>query len=283
MRLGGHAVVELIPESEEDLTELPDLARKHGAPLYPLGRGSNVLVPDGYIPLALVRLDKLNELAAAPVANSEDSMEVKAGAGVSMRRLLRFCLEHGLSGLEGLVGIPGSAGGAIAMNAGSFGSVIGSRIKNIRALIGGELKEFSAEDLELGYRHFAIKGCPESPIITGINLTLTRACKTVIFRSMSLNFNEKKSRQPLSSWSAGCTFKNPPGGLSAGKLLEEAGFRGRRLGNMIFSPVHANFLVNAGGGTAAQALELIDAARNAVRRRHGVSLALELRTPCIWP
>lgn len=282
LRLGGHALVELWPETVDDLAMLPEVAREYGAPVYPLGRGSNLLARDGEIPLVLLRLDKIAELGIA--AEENDRIIVHAGAGTPLRKLLRFCLAQGLSGLEGLVGIPGNVGGAVAMNAGSFGSVIGSCLKSITVLIDGSVREVAATELELGYRSLSIKGCSGLPLVTGANLALTRACKSVIFRSMSLNFNEKKSRQPLTSWSAGCAFRNIPGELPTGKLLEEAGFRGRRLGGMIFSPRHANFLVNEGHGVASEALELLALARDAVRRRHGLELELELRVaPCPWP
>ena len=98
---------------------------------------------------------------------------------------------------------------------------------------------------------------------------------------MRLNYFKKKSTQPLLAWSAGCAFKNPSPDVAAGKLLDEAGFKGKRLGGMAFSPLHANFLVNEGRGSPGAALELLEQAGEAVRRRNGISLQLEIKVlPC---
>lgn len=280
LRLGGYALVELWPETEEDLARLPELAAKYGGVLYPLGRGSNVLACDGEIPLVLVRMDRFSQLQV--VKDENGRAIVKAGAGVPLRRLLRFCLEEGLSGLEGLVGIPGNVGGAVAMNAGSFGTVIGTCLRSIEGVVEGKLQRFASDDLEMGYRHMSTKQMRQLPLVAYANLSLTHGIKNGIFRHMVLNFNEKKSRQPLTSWSAGCCFKNVAG-QSAGKMLEAVGFRGKSLGGMAFSSKHANFLINMGNGTAAQALELVHMAMEAVWHRFGVRLDLEIRVvPCPW-
>lgn len=288
LHLGGHAIAELWPENLADLELIPQLMQKYGGTLYPLGRGSNVLAKDGDLPLVLLRLEKMGTMLNLKISESEDNTEVivQAGAGVSLRCLMRFCLENGLSGLEGMVGIPGTLGGAVAMNAGSFGSVIGKKIKSITVWSSNSsdgkaiVRQIGAEDLMWDYRQLKINGCKELPIILAANLSLTRADKNVIFKLMCINFIKKKSRQPLKSWSAGSAFKNPPGDAAA-RLLDSTGFRGRQLGGMAFSPLHANFLINTGTGTAAQALELIELGRRAVFERYGIGLELEIKvTPC---
>lgn len=279
LHLGGEAEVLLVPETREELPLVGRKAKGLGMPLYVLGRGSNFLAHDGDLPVVLASMRAFSEIKI--IEEDEEKAILQAGAGAPLKRLLRFCLENGLSGLEGLVGIPGSVGGACAMNAGSFGVEIGAHILSLECLDGEKIKEVQASGLELGYRHLSVKNCQELPIVISATFTLTRKGKRAIFQSMNLKYFEKKSRQPLGVWSAGCAFKNPSGALSAGKLLDMAGYRGKSKGGMIFSAKHANFLVNQGSGTASQALELMEEAIDAVKAMSGITLEPEVRfIPC---
>lgn len=275
LRLGGRALALVLPEKREELPLLAERAKELGAPLYIMGRGSNILAMDGEVPLVLVRMDAFDAIEI--MGDSGESVYVRAGAGVSLKRLLRFCLERELSGLEGLVGIPGSVGGACAMNAGSFGVETGSRIHALEAWNGEKITVCGAEGIQPEYRKLTMRNCREFPLLLSATFALTRSLKKYIFQGMILNYLEKKSRQPLGVWSAGCAFKNPQAALGAGQLLDKAGFRGQRLGGMVFSQKHANFLVNTGRGTSAQAFELMDMAREKVKRVHGITLEPEIR------
>lgn len=283
LRLGGRAIAELVLETFEDALALPEhLKRLGGEPLY-IGRGSNLLAGDGELALVLVR----PHFTQGPQIMGEAGGKVlmRAGAGVPLPRLLRFCAEQGLSGLEGLTGIPGSVGGAVAMNAGSFGVETCARVERLTVASGGQILEVEAPALRASYRSLAIEDAKSGKIPDFLVLEaifgLTCAGKDDIAKSMRLNFFEKKSKQPVTAWSAGCAFRNPAPGVPAGKLLEQAGFRGRRLGGMAFSPMHANFLVHEGGGSAKAALALLDEAREAVLRRFGHALEPEVRiVPC---
>ena len=283
LRLGGTAIAELVLETHEDALALPEhLARLGGEPLF-IGRGSNLLAGDGELPLVLVR----PHFTGGPeiIGEEQGRVFVRAGAGVPLPRLLRFCAAHGLSGLEGLTGIPGSVGGAVAMNAGSFGTETCARVERLTIAAGGRILEVEAPSLRSAYRSLDIldgKGGKMSDfLVLQAIFGLTRATKDGIAKSMRLNFFEKKSKQPVTAWSAGCAFRNPAPGVAAGRLLEQAGFRGRRLGGMAFSPMHANFLVHEGGGSAGAALTLLHEAREAVRRRFGHELVPEVRiVPC---
>lgn len=277
IRLGGTALAEIVLESEEDSALLPGALRRLGGEPFVLGAGSNLLARDGDdLPLILVRpaLEDGPEI----VGETEGRILVRAGAGVPMPRLLRFCAESGLGGLEGLAGVPGSVGGAIAMNAGSFGTETCAALHAIRIWTeDGGIRDLPAGELEYGYRHMRPRDGDGRIVILAGTFALTGRARDVIKGNLRHNFFEKKSRQPVTARSAGCVFRNPPGGESAGRLLDAAGFRGRRRGDMAFSDMHANFLVNLGRGRADDALALLDLAREAVARRFGVDLELEVR------
>ena len=264
-----------MPENEEDLFALPERVRQLGGEAFILGAGSNILFRDGPQPLVLVRPDFCQ---GPEVAGEQDGLVlVRAGCAVPMPRLLRFCKSNGLSGLEGLVGIPGTVGGAVAMNAGSFGVQTCERIVSCTCLVDNALRTVEKADMSYGYRSLEIFGKISKFLVLEAIFGLTRAPRGGIDKRMSFNFFEKKSRQPVTAKSAGCVFKNPQGGVSAGKLLDEAGFRGKGRGGMAFSQMHANFLINEGHGSSEAALSLIAEARETVRKQTGHELELEVR------
>jgi len=276
LRLGGRAAAEFRLDGEAELEECGRRIASLGLPVHVLGGGSNILARDGELPLLLVRLNFRQE----PEIEREETgrVFVRAGASVRLRRLLARCAAWGLSGLEGLAGIPGTVGGAVAMNAGSYGCEIVPLLHSLKVwspALG--LKKLSADQWNFGYRFFELKETEADFFILSASFCLTRASSNGIREAMRLNYFKKKSTQPVLAWSAGCAFKNPSPELSAGKLLDEAGFKGKGLGGMVFSPLHANFLVNEGRGSAGAALELLAQAREAVRRRSGVSLHPEIR------
>lgn len=275
LRLGGKAIALLLPEKEEDLELAEKRACELGGTLSVIGKGSNLLARDGDLSLVLLSMEKWTDLEICD--DGGDFVIVAAGAGVSMPRLLRFCLSNGLTGLEGLAGIPGSVGGACAMNAGSFGCETGARLHSIQIFTRGNLECIERKDLNFGYRSVKMKENKPLPLVVRAKFALTRGVKNDIFSRMNLNFMEKKSRQPVTSWSAGCAFKNPPEAPSAGKLLEDAGFRGKTRGGMAFSEKHANFLINTGPGTSASAFALLEEAAEAVWKKSGIHLEPEIR------
>lgn len=275
MRLGGKAIAELTPENMQDMRLLPEKIRSLGGKPLVIGRGSNLLAADHDLPLVLIR-PKLKEKLEV-WARSGDKIYVRAGAGVPLARVLRFCLRNGLSGLEGLVGIPGTAGGAAAMNAGSFGMDTGQVLHSLLVWTESGLTLLKQEDMQFSYRHADFRTLSGTPVILEVIFALTIDSKGAILSRMNLNFFEKKSRQPVTAWSAGCAFKNPADAPSAGRLLDEAGFRGREKGGIAFSHKHANFLVNTGKGSARAAFELMEEAQNAVFDKFGIKLEPEVR------
>ena len=282
LRIGGTAIAELVLERREDLDLLPDKLKALGGKPLVLGAGSNILAQDGELPLVLIR-PFFND-GPQIVGEHEGKILVRAGAGVPMARLLRFCAVNGLSGLEGLVGIPGSVGGAVAMNAGSHGTETCKNIYNIQAFVDNNIQRISVDALQYGYRTLRINGKKNDFIVLEATFGLTVGERDGICNCMRHNFFKKKSKQPVTAWSAGCVFKNPTPEMSAGRLLDEAGFKGRKLGGMAFSTLHANFLINEGKGSATAALALLQEARDAVRQRFGIELEPEVRiVPCPLP
>lgn len=280
LHLGGTAIAELILESVEDCARLPERLRSLGGSPLILGAGSNILAADGELPLVLIR--PAFESGPKIVSQNDKQILVQAGAGVPLPRLLRFCLRHSLSGLEGLTGIPGSVGGAIAMNAGSFGVQTCEKIKSIQVSIGGEIHTVYENELQYAYRSMSIAGKCHDFIIINATFALTESSSDGIKKVMCHNFFEKKFRQPVTAWSAGCVFKNPAPDMPAGKLLDMVGLKGKKLGGMAFSEVHANFLINEGSGIAEAALTLLREAKEKVLMHFGVELEPEVRlVPCL--
>lgn len=286
LHLGGTALAAVTFSSLEDLDELPETLNRLGGRPVMLGGGTNILAADGELPLVLVRC----VLDSEPSVMGEDGLGnlfVRVNAGMKLSRLLAWCFKNELGGLEGMAGIPGTVGGAVAGNAGAQGTDIGSHVIKMD-LFSPSLghKRFVWCDLQFGYRSLSVPECGEAfQIITSVVLSLRPMPREVIQAKTREYVARKCQSQPVRVWSAGCVFKNPESAdakgvsLSAGRLLDEAGFRGKRLSGMCFSSIHANFLVNEGSGSAEAAFELVREAQEAVRCKHGVALQPEVK---IW-
>ena len=273
--LGGTCSLELTVSSRDDLAAMDDRIRELGLPVYVVGRGSNIFGLDGSHEAVLVR----PAFTDGPAVLGDETAD---GGGISLPVLLAFLREKGLSGMEGLAGIPGTVGGAVAMNAGSFGTSTAESLDSVEIWSGGRLVRLTPDACETGYRHFRPRGLAGSFLVVSAVFRLSRSTSQDVAAGMQHNFQMKKSRQPITARSAGCVFRNPACGVSAGALLERAGFRGRRKGSVALSEQHANFLVNLGGGTSAEALALLEEARTAVRAMAGVELDFEVRfLPCL--
>ena len=280
LRLGGQTQAEVVVGAEEDLAELPGLLTQLGAAPLILGRGSNILALDEDLPLALVSVD----FGATPAVIEDRGSEkmVRVGASRSLPGFLAWCAQNGLAGLEGLAGIPGSVGGAVAMNAGSYGCETGDCLSAVRVFSPEKgLAWLLKSETSLVYRHFSPgpEGgkCPDWFVIAESRFLLPCGEPGAIKAAMRENLRKKAATQPISAASAGCVFKNPAPGISAGKLLDEAGFKGKRRGDMMFSDLHANFLINVGNGSGAQAMELLSEAIQAVHDKFGYKLEYEVK------
>lgn len=278
LRLGGRVLAEVSLFDSEYAGDLAEIAGRLGGELAAIGAGSNILAGEGPLEVVLVR-----DGTPGTVEVLDDDGKravIRATGALMLPVLLKRMADLDLAGLEGLSGIPGTVGGAVAMNAGSYGQSIGNVLESLTVVTAaGVVRTFRRDAVDMGYRHMAIPGLSGWFLVLEAVFGLPRVEAGTVASLGREHMARKKATQPVGAASAGCVFKNPAPDRSAGLLLDEAGFRGKRLGGMAFSQVHANFLVNEGNGTSREALELIAQATEAVRARTGVTLEPEVR---IW-
>jgi UDP-N-acetylmuramate dehydrogenase len=267
--VGGNAEAVFRAMSLEGLQEMVGYLKREGIPYLVVGRGSNLLVGDeGFKGVVIL----LNGGLASIEAYTAGELCVKAGAGIALNTVVNFCAERGLSGLEFLAGIPGTLGGGVAMNVGAWGKEIKDVITEITILTEeGAVRSISGGDLRFQYRGLDL---PVGGIILNVSLCLDRASSTK--KRVISYMDDRKKRQPMDIRSAGSVFKNPEGDY-AGRLIEAAGLKGKRIGGAMISTKHANFIVNTGGASAADILALMDLAKETVREMFKVELTPEIR------
>ena len=264
LRIGGPADAFVSPEDVHDVCRIVRQAHAARIPVMVLG-GTNLLVQDGGIRGMVLSLSNVAAI------EKEDDRLIFAEAGARMPILLGFAVHHALSGLEWAAGIPGTVGGAVVMNAGTKLGEMQSCLDAIQMVNPeGRLMTHAAADFSFAYRSVSL---PEG-IVVGAWLRLTPAPRETIESRTKSYLQYRKRSQPLSQPNAGSVFKNPPG-TTAGRLIEEAGLKGYRVGDAQVSPKHANFIVNLGRARSADALRLIETIRQAVLRRTGIRLELE--------
>ena len=266
-RIGGAADLLARPENIEDVRLAVDWAGITGLPWRVMGNGSNLLVADQGVRGVVIQLRRtLDERE-----RTEEGFRV--GAGHSFPHLAREAAAEGLGGLEFAAGIPGTVGGAVVMNAGWHEFEIAASIVTVRTLSPqGALQDHPVDDCELSYRHSRFRRSGE--IVLSAELRLRREDPAGIVQRMERFATSRKQNQPTELPSCGSVFLKPPGDF-AGRLIEAAGWKGRRIGNLQVSPKHANFFVNLGGATAAEALELVERVEQDVLDRFGVRLVRE--------
>ncbi len=279
LRLGGKAIAEVRISDNFDVSELEETLKQLGGKIFVLGSGSNLLCSDERIPYTFIRPHFSHKIDVIK-KNSTQSL-VTVGSNVRLPRLIGNCAKLGLQGLEGLCGIPGSVGGAIAMNAGSFGMETCDTLQSLKIYSPQTgIAHIDAKDINYSYRRFEIDKINTWFFVLNATFMLTHAKNNVIKEKMVLNFFKKKSTQPIKQWSAGCLFKNPSTEQPAGKLLEQCGFKGKSKGGMKFSSLHANFLINEGKGSASAAFDLLNESREAVEKEFGLVLTPEVKILC---
>lgn len=275
-RIGGPVACLASPESEPALERLVALAKEGRVPFFVLGGGSNLLAPDGPLDRLAVKLDRACGQVRGEAVSGADACRVVAGAGVKLARLLRLSTEKGLGGLECLVGIPGTVGGAVVMNAGTREGCIAEVLDWIEILDAesGVRRHIAAANLSPRYRSM---GLPESWIVLAAALRLRSEPREALRSRYRALMTRRKASQPLRWPSAGSVFKNPPGGRSAGELIDRAGLKGLRSGSAEISEKHANWIVNRGGATAEDVLALMARMEEAVLARFDIRLEREIR------
>jgi len=268
--IGGPARWFIQPDTEDALGRALALIPASVA-ILPLGRGSNLLVPDEGIDGVVLDMSRLNAISAH-TQTGENCLT--AQAGVRMAKLARICAARGLSGFEFMATVPGDVGGGVAMNAGAFGQQISDSLACIDiAHRDGKCEQIRAMDLNMGYRRTQL---PAGSIVLAATFQLKSSAPESIRKKMRAMRNRRTASQPLAQPNCGSVFKNPPGHHAA-RLIEEAGLKGQRTGRACISEQHANFIVNEGGATSSDVLDLIRRAQEVVLRQTGVRLEPEVR------
>ncbi len=275
--IGGRADLLVRPNSIESLATLVQRCRRSGVALRVFGGGANLLVADESLDGIVVRLDTpaLREIKYNRVGEVKI---MRAMAGADLARTLMDATRRGLGGLSQMAGIPGTVGGATRMNAGGTFGCIGDAVRSVTCITRrGDLVTYPASELRFEYRATNIP----DPVILAVAFDLTPGDPVALRHRVKEIFAFKKSSQPLADHSAGCTFKNPVDPISeqrvpAGRLIDEAGLKGTRVGGASVSRQHANFIVAAPGTTAADVLKLMDLVRQRVFDHCGLELEREV-------
>ena len=269
-KIGGNARLVVYPENEEQISAIVKEARAAGIRLIAIGNGSNLLVADEGIDACVMILDE--HFSKIKLMDDET---IFAGAGAMLIRVCRFAYENGLSGLEFAYGIPGSCGGGAFMNAGAYGGEMKDVLVRCRHIDkDGNIGYLEKDDLNLSYRHSAYydNGC----IITGLYLKLKKGDKAEIKAKMDDLISRRRAKQPLEYPSAGSTFKRPEG-YFAGALIQECNLRGRSVGGAQVSEKHSGFVINKGGASCQDVLDLCKICSDTVYEQKGVRLEMEIR------
>lgn len=278
-RAGGPAANFYVPADLDDLAVF--LASwPENEPVYMIGLGSNLLVRDGGVTGVIIALHaRLNDLIL--IERDGQSGLIYAGAGVACAKLARFAAAQNLTGAEFLAGIPGTVGGALAMNAGCYGSQTWEQVERVNTIDhAGTLRERQPDEYVIGYRQVALRG---NPPISDIEIWFTGGWFRFITGNQETSRQKIRSllatrikSQPLNYPNAGSVFRNPPGDHAA-RLIEACGLKGLRIGDAMVSPKHANFIVNCGQASASDIETVIESVKDTVLSRMGVALIQEVR------
>ncbi|MBC8414556.1 MAG: UDP-N-acetylmuramate dehydrogenase [Nitrospira sp.] len=273
LRIGGPADLMLFPEDPVSLKNLFIAARREDIPVCFLGGGTNMLVTDRGIRGMVISLRAFGNIDITRDSDSEKAV-LYIGAGVLMAQLHGFAKKNGLSGIEGLAGIPGTVGGAAVMNAGSFGTEIKDVIESVGVMdMDGDIKRYKADELDFGYRS---SGLQKDVIVLDLRVVLQKDEPDRVGGRMREFIARKRASQPIGEASCGCVFKNPHGD-AAGRLIEAAGCKGMKSGNIEVSNLHANYFINRGGGQCSEFVELMNAVSLKVKENSGIELEPEVR------
>jgi len=275
LRVGGSVDRLTTAATADELVAALRLARDAGLPGGVLGKGSDIVVADRGIRGLVVR----NRAEAIQI----DGSEVRAESGAAMAALVKRCTAAGLRGIEFGISIPGSVGGAVWANAGAHGGEMKDVVVSVDAWSGARdadgVRAMGAEECGFAYRSSSFKDGPWT--ILGARLRLARGHPAEIAAQVAANQAHRRATQPLADQNAGSVFRNPPGD-HAGRLIDEAGLKGHRIGSAEVSTLHANFIVVDRGGLAADVRRLGDHVRSVVADRFGVDLQYEIEFVGEW-
>ena len=253
------------------LPEVIALLKREGIACRFLGGGTNLLIQDGELPWVVLQL-----VRPEPDVILEGKFAL-VDAAADLGRMVTFCAKNNLGGMEGLIGVPGTVGGALRMNAGAYGTQIGAYVREVEVYraAAGRTETLRGSEINFEYRHTSFAA---DDIMLTVKLELPSKPFREILEGIRICNEKRRASQPLNQKSAGCIFKNPPGG-SAGRMIDELDLKGHHVGDARVSDRHANFFINAGQASAADMLALIADVRERVRVGFGVELEEEV---IIW-
>jgi UDP-N-acetylmuramate dehydrogenase len=258
----------LILNRYDAIPEVMRLLAAEGVPHKFLGGGTNVLIADGELPWVMLQLP-----TTQPGMKIEGNV-AHIAASADLGGAVTFCAKNDLGGMEGLIGVPGSVGGALRMNAGAYGTQIGSYVREVELYraASGQNEIIRGNDIRFDYRHTSF--APDD-VMLRVKLELPSKPYKEIVAAIRVCNEKRRASQPLNQKSAGCIFKNPAGG-SAGRMIDELKLKGHRVGDAMVSERHANFFVNAGSANCTDMLKLIDDVRDRVCTAYGIELENEV-------
>ncbi len=273
-RIGGPAAYYLIPEDRDEVRDAIAFAEEKKLPFYVLGRGSNMLFDDEGFRGVIIEIGRgMEQVSMEDIPDG--TVRVTAQAGIAMSSFAMQLAEAELTGFEFAGGIPGTLGGGITMNAGAYGGEIRDCIRDATVMTeSGEILVLAKEQLELGYRASVIQ--KKKYIVLEGSFVFVRGKKEEIMAKMKDLNQRRRDKQPLEFPSAGSTFKRPEG-YFAGKLIQDAGLRGYRVGDAQVSEKHSGFVINRGNATAAEVRQLIHDVQERVQEKFQVRLEPEVR------
>ena len=268
-RIGGPADIMVLPASEEEIIHALKVCKDTSVPFFIMGNGSNLLVRDKGIRGVVI---KISENYSKIEVNGTN---IKAQSGVLLSTLSRAAVRNSLKGLEFASGIPGTLGGAITMNAGAYGGEMKDVVASVRCIdSNGKIHILQKEDMNFGYRTSRIQ--TTDLIVSEVNMELEYGDQQESLDLMADLARRRREKQPLAYPSAGSTFKRPVG-YYAGKLIQDCGLKGLRIGDAQISELHAGFIINLGNATAQNVIDLINKVQEVIYDKYGVKMVPEVR------
>jgi UDP-N-acetylmuramate dehydrogenase len=266
-KIGGRAEVIIKPLNIADLKDIITYLQEEEIRWWVLGNGSNLLISDSGLSGVVLILSELNQVEI-------EGRQIIAQAGVKVPKLINQAAKEGLSGLEALAGLPASLGGAIVSNAGANGVWISDLLLVVRVLTQqGQIKTYEQDNLDFSYR--TSSGIADNNIIIEAILEFDQARPSLVQDRIQKKLRIRQSKQPLSKPNAGCIFKNPADDF-AGRLIDEAGCKGLRVGDAEVSTKHANFIINHGQASCQDVIKLIKKVETKVEEKFSVKLEREI-------
>lgn len=268
--IGGSADFFVRPTSVNEILEILKIAKDYSYPVFVMGNGSNLLVSDKGIRAIVIQLtDNFKKLTKI------DDCTVEVDAGMSMTSLSKYFLENSLEGFEFACGIPGTLGGAVTMNAGAYDSMMSNVVTEVIALDKDmNLKKITNENMEFSYRNSIIS--KDNMVVLTVRIRLLKGIYDDIKAKMDDYTYRRTSKQPLSAYSAGSTFKRPEGHF-AGKLIQDSGLKGLVMKNAAVSSIHSGFIINTGNATCEEVIDLITFVKQVVSNKFNVMLEEEVK------